>query len=84
MDLLLHLAWMLALALRYGGIIVLFSGVALFGVYFIAGNARATDGAIPRSSWRGKGPVKGMKIVGLGIAMLAGAYAIGLFMPDGS
>lgn len=72
------------IVLRYAGIVVIFAGVGLFGVYFIAGNARVPDGKVPKSSWQGAGPVKGLKIVALGIAMLLAAYGLGLFMPDGS
>jgi hypothetical protein len=83
MTLILHLTWILMISLRYAGVVVVFAGVGLFGVYFIAGNARVPDGAVPRSSWRGAGPVKGIKIVALGIVMLLGAYFLSLFMPDG-
>jgi hypothetical protein len=84
MALLLHLAWIGMIFLRYAGIVLLFAGVGLFGIYFIGGNARAANGAVPVSSWRGRGPVKGMKIVAIGLVLLAGAYALGLLMPDGS
>jgi hypothetical protein len=84
MTILMHLLWILMIVLRYAGIVVVFAGVGLFGVYFIAGNARVPDGKVPRSSWLGSGPVKGVKIAALGIAMLLGAYALSLFMPDGS
>jgi hypothetical protein len=39
--------------LRYAGIVVVFAGVGLFGVYFIAGNARVADGKVPKASWQG-------------------------------
>jgi hypothetical protein len=84
MSLVLAIAWFSMTALRYGGVLTVFAGVALFGVYFIAGNARpGRDGAIPSSSWRGAGPRKGIKIALLGVAMLVAAYAISLFMPNG-
>ena len=70
--------------LRFAGVAVVFSGVALFGVYFIGGNARVANGAVPRSSWLGPGPRKGMRIVALGVLMLLGAFIIGLFMPNGA
>jgi hypothetical protein len=81
----LYTAWFLMTALRYGGVLTIFAGVALFGVYFISGNARAgRDGAIPVSSWRGAGPRRGMKIFAVGAAMLLAAYAIRLLMPNGT
>ena len=83
MALVLYTAWFLMTALRYGGVLTVFAGVALFGVYFISGNARS-DGAIPASSWRGAGPRKGMKIFAVGAAMLLAAYAIHLLMPNGT
>jgi len=84
MAIVLATAWFLMTALRYGGVLTVFAGVALFGVYFISGNARpGRDGAIPASSWRGTGPRKGIKIALLGAAMLVTAHAISLFMPNG-
>ena len=56
MSLVLHLAWILITVLRFAGVIIVFGGVGLFGVYFIAGNAKAAkrgDGAVPGSSWHG-------------------------------
>ncbi|MBA2589094.1 MAG: hypothetical protein H0U98_10790 [Alphaproteobacteria bacterium] len=85
MALVLYSAWFLMTALRYGGVLTVFAGITLFGVYFISGNARAgRDGAIPASSWRGAGPRKGMKIVALGAAMLLIAHVISLLMPNGA
>ena len=70
--------------LRFAGVFVIFAGIALFGVYFIGGNARSTNGTVPRSSWLGAGPRKGMRIVVAGAILLGGAFLISLFMPDGS
>jgi len=84
MALVLAIAWFSMTVLRYGGVLTVFAGVALFGVYFISGNARpGPDGAIPSSSWRGAGPRKGIKIALLGAAMLVAAHAISLLMPNG-
>lgn len=83
MALALHLAWITMTVLRFAGIIVAFAGVALFGIFFIGGNARATDGRVPTSSWRGPGPKKAMRIMGLGALMLLMAFLIGQFMPNG-
>ena len=84
MALALAIAWFSMTVLRYGGVLTVFAGVALFGVYFISGNARpARDGRVPSSSWRGTGPRKGIKIVLLGAAMLVAAHAISLVMPNG-
>ncbi len=83
---LLHLAWLVMTVLRFGGVFVVFAGVALFGVYFIGGNARAsrTGSDVPRSSWLGPGPKKGMRICALGSLMLLGAYLIQMLMPNGT
>jgi hypothetical protein len=70
--------------LRVAGAVVLIVGVGWFGVYFIAGNGRSKDGAVPRSSWLGPGPRQGMKIAALGIAALFGAFILSLIMPDGT
>ena len=83
MALILHLAWIAMTVLRFAGIIVIFGGVTLFGVFFIGGNARATNGRVPASSWKGAGPKKGMRIVALGALMLLAAFLISKFMPNG-
>ena len=83
----LHLTWVLIGLLRFTGIIVVFTGVGLFGVYFIGGNARAAksgDSRIPISSWLGAGPKKAMRIVGIGSAMLLCAFLMRLFLPNGT
>jgi hypothetical protein len=82
-SLALHLAWLMMTVLRFAGVATVFAGVGLFGIYFIGGNARATDGAVPKSSWLASGPRKGMRIVVFGALMLLCAFIIGLFMPDG-
>jgi hypothetical protein len=83
MNLVLHLAWLLMTLLRFAGVAVIFAGVALFGIYFIGGNARTRDGKVPPSSWMGPGPKKGVRIFILGVLMLLLAYVIGIFMPNG-
>jgi len=70
--------------LRFAGVVAVFCGVALFGLYFIRANGRSHDGSIPRASWLGAGPKKGMRIVAGGMVLLAVAFLISLFMPDGS
>jgi hypothetical protein len=83
-SLILHLAWLLMTVLRFAGVATVFAGVGLFGIYFVGGNARASDGVLPRSSWLGPGPKKGMLIAALGALMLLCAFAIRSFIPDGS
>jgi hypothetical protein len=68
-----HLVWIVATVLRFGGLLAMFAGVAVFGVYFVGENARAAkhgDGTIPASSWLGAGPRTGMKIFALGAFLL--------------
>jgi len=87
MHLVLHLAWLLITVLRFAGVIVVFAGVGLFGIYFIAGNAKAAkrgDGTVPGSSWRGRGPRKGLRIIAVGAAMLLCAFALQFLLPDGT
>ena len=83
MALVVHLAWILMTVLRFAGIIIVFAGVTLFGVFFIGANARATDGRIPASSWKSAGSKKGIRIVALGAIMLLAAFIISLLMPNG-
>lgn len=68
----IHLVWILITVLRFAGVIVLFFGVGMFGVYFIGENARAaqTGGGIPRSSWFGAGPKKAIRIAIFGSLVL--------------
>jgi hypothetical protein len=84
MVLVIHLAWILIIACRYAGIIAIYAGVALFGVYFISGNARSRNNAVPLSAWLGVGPRKGMKIAAIGAALLLFAWALQLFLPNGT
>jgi hypothetical protein len=84
MTMLLHFAWITMTVLRFAGVFVVFAGVALFGAYFIGGNARAPGGRVPLSSWLGAGPRKGIRIFAAGVLMLLGAFIIGLFMPNGT
>jgi hypothetical protein len=87
MILFLHLVWVLITVLRFAGIIIVFAGVGMFGVYFIGGNARAArtgDGSVPRSSWLGAGPRKAIKIVFFGSTALLCAFLISLLLPDGT
>ena len=79
-----HLVWVAMTVLRIAGAVVLIVGVGWFGVYFIGGNGRSKDGAVPRSSWLGAGPKQGMKIAGLGIVTLFVAFVLSLIMPDGT
>lgn len=83
MALVLHLAWILITILRFAGILIVFAGVLLFGVFFIGDNARSKDGRVAPSSWKGPGPKKGIRIAGIGVMMLLTAFVMNLFMPDG-
>jgi len=84
MVLVIHLAWIFIIACRFAGIIAVYVGVALFGFYFIGGNARSKNNAVPASSWLGAGPRKAMKIAGVGLLLILSAWAIQRFMPDGT
>ncbi len=80
----LHFVWVAMTVLRVAGVVVLIVGVGWFGAYFIVGNGRSKDGAVPRSSWLGPGPKQGMKIAALGIVTLFAAFILSLIMPDGT
>jgi hypothetical protein len=80
----LHLVWVAMTVLRVAGVVLLMVGVGWFGVYFIAGNGRSSDGTVPRSSWLGPGPRQGMKIAVLGIGTLFVAFILSLILPDGT
>lgn len=81
-----HLTWILVTVLRFGGLLALFVGFAVFGAYFVAGNVRAArsgDGTIPASSWQGAGPRVGTAIFALGASMLLCALIFALYLPSG-
>jgi uncharacterized protein YjeT (DUF2065 family) len=80
----LHLAWMVMTFLRFAGVVVVFAGVGLFGVYFIGENGRSRNGTVPRSSWLGDGPKNGMRIFGLGLLILSAAFVLSRVIPDGT
>ena len=84
--LLIHPLWVLITVLRFAGVVIVFAGVALFGVYFIGGNMRPakSGGAISALSWQGIGPKRGLRIVAFGVLMLICAFALGLFLPTGT
>ena len=82
----LHLIWMVVTVLRFGGVLLLFVGFAVFGAYFVMANARVArsgDSAIPASSWQGAGPRAGMKIFASGAVMLFCAFILAMFLPNG-
>jgi hypothetical protein len=81
-----HLTWILVTILRFGGLLAMFVGFAIFGAYFVGGNARVArsgDGAIPASSWQGAGPRLGMAIFALGAALLLCAFIFAMYLPNG-
>jgi len=81
-----HLIWILVTALRFGGVFAVFVGFAIFGVYFVGGNARVArsgDGTIPASSWRGAGPRLGMMIFALGASALLCGFILTMYLPSG-
>jgi hypothetical protein len=69
---LLDVAWLLVRTLNWGGLVVAWAGVTIFGWYFVRNNAAAAQGEtndIPRSSWRGPRAKLGFRLVVIGAAM---------------
>lgn len=84
MSIFLDIAWTLVGFLRYGSLAVVLLGVVVFGRNFVGINARAaqTERAdIPVESWRGTGARAGVKLVGLGFAILAASLLISALLP---
>ena len=80
----LNFAWMFVGLLKFGGLAVALVGVAIFGWYFVRGNAQAArDNAdkVPPSSWRGPGPIFGAKILGIGIALQILSVLVSVTLP---
>jgi hypothetical protein len=86
MTLIFHAAWLTMTVLRFGGVAVVFAGVALFGTYFIVGNAKAArrGDRVPWSLLFEAGPKKAARILVVGAVMLAAAFVISLLMPNGT
>lgn len=81
-----HLIWIVVTVLRFGGVLFLFVGFAIFGAYFVMANARVArsgDSAIPAASWQGAGPRAGIKIFASGAFMLLCAFILATFLPNG-
>jgi hypothetical protein len=84
MTVLLDTGWVLVAIFRYGSLIAALAGVAVFAKHFIAVTARAAHadaGEIPVESWRGPGAVMGMKLLGVGVAMLAASLFLSALLP---
>jgi hypothetical protein len=68
----LDIAWPLVSVLKYLGLAAALGGVAVFGWFFVRGNAQAAqngNGTVPSSSWRGDGPMFGVRVLTAGILM---------------
>lgn len=74
-------AWMLSTTLFYLGVAVGFTGVAIFGWYFIGANARA---AHARGSdtmvWGGAGAMQGRNIALGGLLLHIAGYVLGMVL----
>jgi hypothetical protein len=84
MMLFLNFAWTFVGVLKFGGLAVDLIGVAVFGWYFVRGNAQAArdnSDKIPSSSWRGPGPIFGAKILGVGIALQVFSVLLAAALP---
>ncbi len=70
--------------LKFGGLALALIGVAVFGWYFVRGNARAArdgTGGVPPSSWRGPGPILGAKMLAGGIALQVLSVLLAVMFP---
>ncbi len=84
MALFLNLAWLSVGVLKFGGLALALIGVAVFGWYFVRGNARAArdgTGKVPISSWRGPGPMLGAKMLAGGIALQVLSVLLAVMLP---
>ena len=84
MRIALDIAWTIVSLIRYGSLAVVLLGVAVFGWNFVGINGRAaqTESAdIPVESWRGPGAMAGVKLVGLGFAILAASFLLAALLP---
>jgi hypothetical protein len=80
----LNFAWTFVGVLKFGGLVVALIGVAVFGWYFVRGNAQAArddSNKVPSSSWRGPGPIFGAKILGFGIALQLLSVLLAVALP---
>jgi hypothetical protein len=85
MTLFLNFAWTFVGMFKFGGLAVALIGVAVFGWYFVRGNAQAArddSDKVPSSSWRGPGPIFGAKILGVGIALQVLSVLLAMALPN--
>jgi hypothetical protein len=85
MALFLNFVWTFVGMLKFGGLAVALIGVAVFGWYFVRGNAQAArddPDKVPSSSWRGPGPIFGTKILGVGIALQVLSVLLATALPS--
>lgn len=72
--------------LSFGGLAIAFAGVAIFGWYFVLINARAAQvemNKIPRSSWHGKGAMRGLRTLALGITLQLASFILAKILQHG-
>jgi hypothetical protein len=84
MKTLLAAAWSFSFLLSFGGVAVVWAGVAVFGWYFLQANvtsARSGSGAVPWKSWRGRGPKRGIWIFAAGALVLLVAFLLKSSLP---
>ena len=84
MNVILGGAWALIKILSYGGFAAALLGVAVFGWYFVQANARAarTDAsAVPPDAWRGKGALRGLKLLACGAGMQIASILLSAVVP---
>lgn len=70
--------------LKFVGVAFGFTGVMVFGFYFIRENGRAArqgESAVRQKAWRGEGPMKGIRFFAIGVALVLVSLVVSLILP---
>ncbi len=70
--------------LKFVGVAFGFAGVMFFGFHFIRENGRAArqgENDVRQEAWRGEGPMKGIKLFAIGVALVLTSLVVSLILP---
>lgn len=70
--------------LKFAGVAFGFAGVMIFGFHFIRENgrgARQGESAVRQKAWRGEGPMKGIRLFAIGVALVLASMVVSLILP---
>lgn len=81
------LASSLSSVLKFGGTVTALVGLGIFGFHFIRENGRSArkgQNTVPSRAWRGKGAIKGLRLLTYGAVAIAASIAVSFLLPSAS